>query len=83
MALIQCSECNKEISDQAISCPGCGSPIALRRPAARVGKQWEAIGTIMVIGGMLTAIIADTPGSVIGGIVAFIGLGVFVVGRFK
>jgi hypothetical protein len=83
MALIQCSECNKEISDQAISCPGCGSPIALRRPAVRAGKRWEAIGAIMVIGGMLTAIIADTPSSVIGGIIAFIGLGVFIVGRFK
>lgn len=27
MALINCSECNKEISDKAISCPHCGNPI--------------------------------------------------------
>ncbi len=27
MALIQCPECGKEISDQAISCPNCGFPI--------------------------------------------------------
>ncbi len=27
MALIKCSECNKEISDKATSCPGCGAPI--------------------------------------------------------
>jgi hypothetical protein len=26
MALIPCSECNKEISDQAKACPHCGSP---------------------------------------------------------
>jgi len=27
MALINCSECNKEISDKAALCPGCGAPI--------------------------------------------------------
>ncbi len=27
MALIQCSECGKEVSDQATSCPHCGNPI--------------------------------------------------------
>ena len=25
MALINCKECNKEISDKAQSCPGCGA----------------------------------------------------------
>ena len=28
MALIKCPECNKEISDQAISCPHCGFPLS-------------------------------------------------------
>jgi len=27
MALINCPECNKEISDKAVSCPNCGYPI--------------------------------------------------------
>ena len=27
MALINCSECQKEISDKAISCPNCGNPM--------------------------------------------------------
>ena len=27
MALIRCQECNKEVSDKANSCPGCGAPI--------------------------------------------------------
>lgn len=27
MALISCSECAREISDQAVSCPGCGVPL--------------------------------------------------------
>ena len=28
MALVKCSECGKEVSDKAQSCPNCGSPIA-------------------------------------------------------
>ena len=28
MALINCAECDKEISDSAASCPGCGAPVA-------------------------------------------------------
>ena len=28
MALITCKECNNQVSDQAISCPRCGAPIA-------------------------------------------------------
>ena len=28
MALIQCPECANEVSDQAVSCPKCGFPIA-------------------------------------------------------
>ena len=31
MALIQCSECKKEISDQATSCPNCGAPIKAKK----------------------------------------------------
>ena len=32
MALINCHECNKEISDSAYSCPGCGAPVASSEP---------------------------------------------------
>jgi hypothetical protein len=28
MALINCDECGKEVSDKAASCPNCGAPIA-------------------------------------------------------
>ncbi|MES2006955.1 MAG: zinc-ribbon domain-containing protein [Patescibacteria group bacterium] len=28
MALIKCSECGKDVSDKAVSCPFCGNPIA-------------------------------------------------------
>ena len=28
MALIECGECGKQISDKAVSCPGCGAPVS-------------------------------------------------------
>lgn len=31
MALIKCSECGKEISDKAASCPGCGCPVEVEK----------------------------------------------------
>jgi hypothetical protein len=37
MALTQCRECEREISDQAFSCPHCGAP----RPAQ---KKWQGTG---------------------------------------
>ena len=27
MALIECDECGKDVSDKAVSCPNCGNPI--------------------------------------------------------
>lgn len=30
MALIQCSECGKQISSNAISCPYCGNPLQVK-----------------------------------------------------
>ena len=29
MALINCTECNREISDKAQTCPGCGAPVVI------------------------------------------------------
>ncbi|HYW03696.1 MAG TPA: hypothetical protein VFA86_07100 [Gammaproteobacteria bacterium] len=31
MALIECYECEREISDSAVSCPGCGAPVRAKR----------------------------------------------------
>ena len=36
MALIKCSECGKEVSDKAQSCPNCGCPIAASSPNGTV-----------------------------------------------
>jgi predicted amidophosphoribosyltransferase len=32
MALINCPECKREVSDQAAACPHCGLPIATQKP---------------------------------------------------
>ena len=41
MALIKCTECGKEISDKAASCPHCGSPTlsAQSEPQAKPGDR--------------------------------------------
>ncbi|MEJ2610244.1 MAG: zinc-ribbon domain-containing protein [Candidatus Thiodiazotropha sp.] len=31
MALIECHECGKQISDSATSCPGCGAPVRVKQ----------------------------------------------------
>jgi len=37
MALILCSECRREISDKAASCPGCGAPVVKASPPSLFG----------------------------------------------
>ena len=39
MALINCPECSKEISDSAPSCPSCGVPIASAKETQAAGAQ--------------------------------------------
>jgi len=54
VALIKCSECGKEISDQAPSCPGCGAPTAKLTPLPTKEKRktspiaWAAAVAIIV-----------------------------------
>ncbi|MPZ20227.1 MAG: zinc-ribbon domain-containing protein [Luteitalea sp.] len=28
MALVNCTECGREVSDKAVSCPSCGAPVS-------------------------------------------------------
>lgn len=35
MALITCPECQRSVSDQAASCPGCGHPLQSQSPIDR------------------------------------------------
>lgn len=42
MALINCPECRREISDSAVSCPGCGHPISRQKSGSlEIVRQQE------------------------------------------
>lgn len=41
MALIQCSECGREVSDKAGACPQCGNPIAALATPLRTEAEEE------------------------------------------
>lgn len=43
MALINCPECNREISSSAATCPGCGTPIAAAADTLATGTQTTTI----------------------------------------
>lgn len=87
MALIQCPECSKEISDKAAACPSCGTPVAAARPSATVavkttrgGAKWEAGGFVLILAG-LYALFSQSFG--VGGLLILVGFVVFIVGRFN
>ena len=48
MALIECSECTRSISDKATACPGCGFPIVstTTQVSAVIGEDCEQVATI-------------------------------------
>lgn len=66
MALIKCTECGKEISDSAVSCPHCGykaSPSQMATQAKILTSQYIAALIILIIGVILlwsgTSFISD------------------------
>ena len=91
MALIKCPDCGKNISSNAEVCIGCGAPLKrqentrtdnVKVTSTRAAGSYEAIGTLLILGGMITAM-ATGPDNHIGGLVAGAGAVVFFVGRFK
>lgn len=59
MALIKCSECGREISDQAETCPNCGSTTkyGLRQKEQQVKEKKKTTGNIAHIIGMVAGLI--------------------------
>jgi predicted amidophosphoribosyltransferase len=41
MALIYCPECNKEVSDKALSCPHCGMPLGSEATSQEPPQTWK------------------------------------------
>lgn len=51
MALLKCTECGKEVSENAEKCPNCGNPIRLESK-----KLSPTTITLIIIGGILFAL---------------------------
>ena len=87
MALIKCSECQKEISDKAVSCPYCGCPTGqpiktlVQLDSAphkrRKYKTWSLVFTPMFIFGLMFGLISifsgETGKIIIWFIIGFVG----------
>lgn len=60
MALIQCVDCKKDISDRAASCLHCGAPsinkVVTVQQTAKKYKGVQALGAMVAIAGMITMI---------------------------
>lgn len=65
MALINCAECGKEISDKATSCPACGAPVtkaeSKRPPAWDVVQEPKKKESVLGIWGMILSLICCLP----------------------
>lgn len=58
MALIKCTECGKEISEKAASCPGCGCPINANEEIAPNVKDKKKKETSMCQAGLVFVVIS-------------------------
>lgn len=94
MALIDCADCNKKISDRAPSCPGCGCPVA--SPTSKsdggyvttqgTGKRYKGmqmIGAVVLAVGFGALVSADDSDTLIaaGALSVLIGLLMYGFGR--
>ena len=82
MALIDCPDCQNQISKAAPTCPHCGRPMAaFSRKAVQVqrkGGKFEFIGFLSILAGMGLCYMSVA----LGGIVISVGFVVFLIGRF-
>jgi len=56
MALTTCSECKREISDQASFCPGCGVPIQQNISKKTQATTQEVINKVLTFAGIFILI---------------------------
>ena len=98
MALTKCSECGKEVSEKAFTCPNCGKPLqdiskaTQRSPVTieQTKKKWKVVRLIswlMIITGVILFIkgLADGSNSLsfrLGIFVGFFGIVGSLIGKF-
>jgi RNA polymerase subunit RPABC4/transcription elongation factor Spt4 len=76
MALVACKECKNQVSTKAASCPVCGAPLSKQ-------ISGEAIGFLLIVGGMLIALATEPPVDTWAKVAAFTGVVVFIMGRMR
>jgi len=69
MALVPCQECGKEMSAEALTCPGCGKPNKAATDGAQNNRQ--AVGCALVLLGIVIALLFWP---ILGGILALTGI---------
>ena len=81
MALIRCTGCSREASDQATVCPNCGAPLTpipdSVQAVTRPGGNWRGIGLALIAVGVVVGLVSSRA---LGSIVAVAGLVVFILG---
>jgi hypothetical protein len=89
LALIDCPDCGKQVSDRAASCLQCGAPIAAPAPVQTVeqtGKRYkaqQAVGILALLTGVVMINVGG-PGSatkVFGVIITLIGAIMYIFSR--
>lgn len=81
MSLIKCSECQKEISEEAISCPFCGRPNKIEKvhTIELTSKKWKIVKLISWVGFFMGLVLLGNKSKEIGSIVLVLSLiGIFV-----
>jgi len=88
MALINCPECKREISDKASACPGCGAPVGVTANSEEVTtiqetgkglKAQQAVAILLMIAGMAGCVM-DPNGTGLSEGETSVGFWVFIVG---
>ena len=90
MSLIKCTECGREISDQASACPNCGNPMApiLIEKTSKDWKILKLISLLVIVGAILLVFIGLNDGGFknyltgLGLYIGGFGLIVFIVAKF-
>jgi uncharacterized OB-fold protein len=93
MSLIICSECGKEFSDRANTCPNCGNPLANQEnnfleeghaiTIQRTYKRWKLVklfSWITIVIGLLSLPNGET-GMALGGMLIFFGVIGLIIGK--
>ena len=89
MALIECPDCHKEISELAPTCPSCGRPnvkqVVTTQATGKLYKAVQLIGSVLIVAGFFSCIVSvsDTtqPSGENSRILLYLGVALYLIGR--